>query len=194
MINRKFFFDTVRTRLFGKLNQSQVDGLTEILDEWEQGFLKVGVNRLYWQLMDDRFLAYMLATAYHETDKKMQPIEEYGKGKGHEYGQVNTITGKKYYGRGLVQLTWDYNYKKLGEVLKIDLYNNPELALQTDISIKIMFVGMTKGYFTGKRLGDYFNPSKEDWVNARKIINGLDKAKLISDYALRFYSALSYTV
>ena len=94
----------------------------------------------------------------------------------------------------MVQLTWDYNYKKLGEVLKIDLYNNPELALQTDISIKIMFVGMTKGYFTGKTLGDYFNTSKEDWVNARKIINGLDKAKLISDYALRFYSALSYTV
>ena len=35
-----------------------------------------------------------------------------------------------------------------------------------------------QGVFTGKKFGDYFNKTTEDWVNARRIINGLDKANL----------------
>jgi putative chitinase len=104
--------------------------------------------------------------------------------------------GKKYYpyyGRGLVQLTWDYNYKKLGKQLNVDLINNPDLALQLKYAIPIMFDGMQQGIFTGKKLADYFNKTKEDWVNARRIINGLDKANSIAQYAKRYYAAISYT-
>lgn len=73
MINRKFFFDQVRLYLFGgRLSQKQVDGLTAILDGWEDKYAK----------RDDRRLAYMLATTHHETDRKMWPIEQYGKAKG----------------------------------------------------------------------------------------------------------------
>lgn len=184
-INRKFFFETVRSRLFGgRLTQQQVDGMTAILDRWEEHHAKD----------DDRWLAYMLATAYHETDKKMWPIEEYGKGKGKPYGKPDPETGKVYYGRGLVQLTWKRNYERMSEILKVDLVNNPDLALDLDISVRIMFYGMINGTFTGKKLGDYFNESKEDWVQARRIINALDKANLIADHAKKFYSAISYTI
>lgn len=175
-INRKFFFDYVRLHLFGgSLKQSQVDGLTSILDYWENGF----ANK------DDRWLAYMFATAHHETDRKFQAIEEYGKGKGKKY--------PPYYGRGLVQLTWDYNYKKMGKQFDVDLLNHPEKALDLDLAVKIMFYGMTNGSFTGKKLSAYFNPNKGEWVNARKIINGLDKANLIAGYGKQFYAAISYT-
>lgn len=108
MINHKFFFDHVRTYLFfDKLAQPQVNGLNAILNEWEKNYAK----------KDDRWLAYMLATTHHETDRTMQPIEEYGKGKGKLYGKPDPITGKAYYGRGFVQLTWKSNYEKMGKVL-----------------------------------------------------------------------------
>lgn len=191
-INRKHFFDTVRVGLLkGSMNQSQVLGMDSILLNWEtEG------------LTDLRWLAYMLATTFHETAKTMQPIEEYGKGKGYRYGKKIKRSGvqyslpdKIYYGRGYVQLTWYENYETMGRLLGIDLLNNPELALQPAIASKIMFEGMTKGNsnfgdFTGKSLEHYFNDKKEDWVNARRIINGTDKADLIAGYGKKFMSAL----
>ncbi|RYZ38611.1 MAG: hypothetical protein EOP49_30890, partial [Sphingobacteriales bacterium] len=141
---------------------------------------------------DDRHLAYMFATAFHETDTTMQPIEEYGKGKGRPYGKPDPATGQTYYGRGFVQLTWKENYIRFGHLLNIDLVKHTEYALEPAISTDIMFLGMSKGLFTGKKLSDYFNPQKQDWVNARRIINGTDRAQLIAGYALKFYEAISY--
>ena len=104
MINRKFFFDHARLTLFdGSLRQSQVNGMNAILDEWDRAYAK----------KDDRWLAYMLATTHHETAMTMQPIEEYGKGNGRSYGVPDPQTGKAYYGRGFVQLTWKTNYERL---------------------------------------------------------------------------------
>jgi hypothetical protein len=49
---------------------------------------------------------------------------------------------------------------------------------------------MERGLFTGKKLSDYFNDKKTDWRNARRIINGLDKADTIARYAQNFYNCL----
>ena len=51
-------------------------------------------------------------------------------------------------------------------------------------------IGMRDGTFTGKRLADYFTAKTSDWVNARKIVNGLDRAKDIAGYGRRFHSEL----
>lgn len=179
MINREMFFDKLRQTVFhGSISQKQVDGINTILDEWE----KRSLPNVIW-------LAYILATTYHETASTMQPIEEYGKGKSRPYGKINPETGYAYYGRGYVQLTWDYNYKNMGKLLQVDLYHDPKLALVPAIAVQIMFEGMIRGLFTGKRLGDYFNEHKEDWYEARRIINGIDKADLIAKYALYFFEA-----
>ena len=42
---------------------------------------------------------------------------------------------------------------------------------------------MKAGKFTGRDLSDYFTSTKSDYYNARKIINGLDKAVIIADIA-----------
>ena len=130
-----------------------------------------------------RQAAYMLATAKHETANTFAPIEEYGKGKGLPYGQPDPVTGLVYFGRGYVQLTWARNYKSMGKALNLPLFLHPDLALRYDVAYKIMSYGMTHGTFTGVALIRYINEGKTDYLNARKIINSLDKADLIAGYA-----------
>jgi predicted chitinase len=134
-------------------------------------------------------LAYILATVKHETANTFEPIEEYGKGAGNVYGEL--IQGHKYYGRGYVQLTWQWNYKKFGDLLGVDLVENPDLALEPDIAGKILYIGMIKGLFTGKKLDDYINEDGVDYINARRIINGTDKDTLIASYATTYRTLLN---
>jgi putative chitinase len=198
MLNREFFYNYVRVSLFnGKLKQSQVNGLETILNEWEANYAQ----------KDDRWLAYMLATTHHETDRTIKPIEEYGKGKKKAYGQFLKMTRNKagkripysnttelFYGRGFVQLTWYENYAKASKKLNQDFLHDASKVMLPENATKIMFIGMMEGWFTTKKLSDYFNATKTDWYNARRIINGIDKAKLIADYAFNYYAAMSYTI
>lgn len=181
-MNKDRFYDSIRKSVFrGKLTQVQVDNINVLLAEWESR----GLSDLRW-------LAYILATVYHETGHTMQPVEEGGKGKGKKYGVPDPITKKIYYGRGYSQITWKDNYEKFSKILGIDLVNFPERALETKVATDVIFEGMIRGLFTGKKLSDYFKSNgKADWVGARRIINGTDRAELISAYALAFYSALS---
>lgn len=191
-INRAVFYNTIKPLLFhGHLNQKQVLGMESDLNFWEQCHLN-----------DIRHLAYMMATEYHETAHTMQPIEEWGKGRGHSYGQkikrsgaIYTSPNEIYYGRGKVQLTWFENYQLMGRLLGIDLLHKPELALDMDIATSIMFEGMLRGSssfgdFTGKCLEMYFNNMIEDPLHARKIINGMDKAEEIEGYYWLFKKGL----
>lgn len=187
-MNKEFFFSEVRTKLLGgKILQLQVDGLNAFLS----------ANELY--RVGNKQFAYILATVHHETDKTFQPIEEYGKGKGKLYGtnvkQDKTAyfdTKNIFYGRGYTQNTWYENYKKLTALNTHgwDFFNKPELLLQVESSIWATFTAMQIGLYTGKKLSDYINVQKCDYVNARKIINGLDKAQLIADYANEYYKIL----
>jgi hypothetical protein len=185
VFDRDEFFAAVRSSPFdGSFEQKQVDGLNAILDKWVEKGLK-----------DLRWLAYMLATTFHETAQTMQPIEEFGKGRGKRYGIPDRVTGKAYYGRGYVQLTWKANYETMGRLLNHDLVRKPELALRPDVAAEIMFEGMTtslslRGDFTGRSLEQYFNATTTDWVNARRIINGTDRAEKIAKEAEKFFDGL----
>jgi putative chitinase len=193
MIDRKKFYDYIRISLFkGSISSKQLEGIEALLNICEEN-----------KILDKRWIAYMLATMFHETAKTMQPIEEYGKGKGYDYGKKlkrnrkpYSTPDKIYYGRGFVQLTWYENYQYMGKLLRLPLLERPELLLTIEVSIKVMIEGMTKGKssfgdFTGVSLENYFTDTKTDWVNARKIINGLDKAELISEYAQEFHKSLT---
>lgn len=188
MRDRKAFFDAIRKSLFRKFTQGQVDGLNAILDAWDK---LAPAAPLEW-------VAYSLATAYHETAFTMQPIREYGRGKGRKYGAPAGPYRLVYYGRGYVQLTWDYNYTKATDELRKrgaigsgdDLLRNPELAIRPDIAAAVMIFGMIDGWFTGKRLRNYFRDGICDPVNARRIINGTDQAERIARHYVKFRAAL----
>lgn len=186
--DRAVFFDTVREGPFpGRLQQGQVNGMSAFLDAWEPT-----------PFTDRRWLAYCLGTQPIETGFAMQPIEEFGKGKGRAYGRPAGPHNLIYYGRGLVQLTWYENYLKASTAINnrnlvgrsVDLVKNPDQALEPDIAAVIMIYGMAEGWFTGKSLKDYFAGDKSDWTGARAIVNGSDRAAEIGGHAQQFYNAL----
>ncbi|HLQ52492.1 MAG TPA: hypothetical protein VK129_13395 [Terriglobales bacterium] len=148
---------------------------------------------------DVRWAAYMLATVRRECANEWVPLEEFGKGKGHAYGVPVTVTApdgttftNTYYGRGYVQLTWKLNYARMSNALGMnnDLLFHPEHALEPQTSYKIMSFGMRNGSFTGKGLHTYIHDSTCDYLNARRIINGLDQAPLIAGYANKIENIL----
>lgn len=201
IINRHFFFDYLRAGLFrGRLRASQVAGMEAILDRWEKE--EAG--------SDDRWLAYMFATVFHETAETMQPVREtlaasdaaaigildraFARGK---LGAVKTpywrpdAEGRSWLGRGFVQLTHRRNYQAMAAVTGIDLVADPGRAMDMPVALAILFEGMKRGSFTGHRLGLYFDGEKEDWSGARRIVNGTDKAALIGGYGRIFYAAIA---
>lgn len=148
--------------------------------------------------IDPRWIAYMLATALWETGFTLAPIAEYGHGRGHAYGVPAGPWHQAYYGRGDVQLTWEGNYRHATARLRaagvigpdINLERNPDFALRPDIAAAVMVLGMTEGWFTGRKLADYFSDRFDDPVHARRIINGLDRAETIAGFYREFLHAL----
>ncbi len=131
-------------------------------------------------------IQYIIATVWHETGGTFRPVREAGWLRNYDkYLRTNKNTKRyyPYYGRGFSQITWKANYQKFSDIMGIDLVNNPDLALDFDNSLFILIYGMKNGTFTGKKLFDYFNKKGSNFIGARAIINGKDKAEKIARYA-----------
>jgi hypothetical protein len=179
-IERKPFYDAFRAK-WGPLKQSQVDGINYILSNMEKDTRPAINNKTVWM----RQIAYMFATTKHEVANTYQPITEYSDQFCPKYDG-----GCTYKGRGYVQLTHRYNYKKMGDILGVDLVSNPQRALEPNIAYNVMSHGMHYGLFTGKKLGDYVLAGTTDYYNARRVVNGLDRAELIKGYAEAFQTIM----
>jgi putative chitinase len=191
------FFASFRTTIGkGYLNQGQVAGTSSILAAWDSDVPGA----------DNRFVAYSLATSWHETGFKMLPIREIGDATYFRrmYDPLSSDPkraalarsmfalpgdGVIFYGRGYCQTTWRKNYEKFSVLVWADLVADPDLMLRPDIAAKVMIKGMIQGEFTGKKLVDYFN-AKTDFLTARRIINGMDCAMQIAVYGEHFLAAL----
>ena len=163
---------------FGKLSSIQVKNIELIVEACNKHNLE------YNQA------AYVLATAWHETNRTMLPvIEAYWLS---EAWRKANLRYYPFYGRGFVQLTWDYNYKKAGVKLGLGdaLYLNPKLAQDPQYAAEILVLGSKDGWFTGKKLSDYIGKVERHYEAARRIINGVDKAKKIAEEAEVFEKAL----
>lgn len=201
MINRTIFFDDIRATLFhGHLIQDQVDKIEAILTAWEAS--------PYEELAD---LAYLLATAKHETADfkymkelggnnyfhKMYDIEGNRPNKARELGNTHPGDGAKFCGMGFVQSTGRGNARKLTALVKevfhetVDFEQTPERLMEPKYAALALIVGLERGIFTGKKLGDYLRKEPPDYFNARRCVNALDRAGEIAGYARHFYEALT---
>lgn len=195
MIELRPFFDSVRSSLFGGgMNSDQVKGIEEIIDYWVDNHPN----------SPPEFLDYLLATTFHETAFTMQPIKEYG---GPAYfhrmydingdrphvaqtlGNIHPGDGARFCGRGYVMITGRKNYIEQGRKQGADFVSYPDRVMMSRYALPILFEGCIDGDFTGKKLGDYIRHGSADFVNARRVVNGTDKAQTIANYAKKFGAA-----
>ncbi len=197
-VDRAAFAETMKAKFKAAPNATQSRGYNALFRYWETSTLN-----------DPRWLAYVLATVYHETGGRIEAVREgfcadddcsiravtrlFDRGKIKRNYALPHANGHSYFGRGLVQITHGYNYERLGKALGMgrQLYDNPSLALELDISVKITFVGMVEGLFTAKRLADYFNDRKTEWRRARQIVNALDCAGDIAAHGRKFLACVT---
>jgi putative chitinase len=190
-IDRKKFFDQIRTIIHhGAITDEQVRSYDAILDEAEAYPVPVPHS-----------LAYVFATVLGEVGYRYQPIHEIGQRSyfdkynagttiGNRLGNTQPGDGFLYRGRGFVQLTGRRNYAVMSIRLGINLTDNPDKALDTKVAAKIIITGMMEGIFTGKKLSDYINSKMVDYRNARRIINGTDKADEFAARAVKYQRAI----
>lgn len=180
-MNKIKFYDAIRPHL--NLTTQNIIGMDKVLD-----YIEAKEENL-------QQAAYILATAWWETAQTMMPVREaYWKD---EAWRKRNFRYYPYYGRGYIQLTWDYNYKKASDYFKVDFVKNPDLVMDPEYALPILVVGMNEGWFTGKKLDDYIdnideNDTEElrEYKNARRIVNGTDKAETIAKLTLVFEKGL----
>jgi len=188
------FYAAARSLFGGTLSQSQVDGLNVILEATHH--------------LPISHRAYLLATTHHETGRTMQPVRETFAKTDDEAirrleasfakGQLKWVKtpywrkdadGKSWLGRGYVQLTHKVNYEKASMLTGVDLVANPNAAMRPAVAAKILVEGSQMGMFTGKKLSDYL---PGDYVNARRIINGVESAQTVAKLAQGYEAALRH--
>ena len=200
MYNLTNFLAGYKSR-FGPLTQNLIDAITFLVNAFngDARFPKGDTSR--------RKIAYILATFKWETAHTLMPIDEHGTAAyfeahygpqtatGRSIGNTHPGDGSLYHGRGYVQVTGRGNYARAAAFTHKDLVNHPELMKDQQTSYDVCVNGMVTGIFTGKKLGDYIKDGHlPDFENARRIINGLDKAQTIADLARRFDEVLSFAM
>ena len=214
--DRKIFFDKYRAK-FGRLSQKQVDGLNELLDFLEADPHVKDLRHAAYMLATVKIETADTFKPIHEYGSKSYFIKRYGgqTKKGKELGNDTPDEGYYYAGKGYPQTTGESNYEKAEAAIRkqypevvadferrtgkrFDLTVgdqpgdelDPQNILDPAISYATMSYGMRTGMFTGKKLSDYIKGTSADYKNARRIINGTDRAAEIAEIAKGFAEIL----
>lgn len=117
------------------------------------------------------WVAALMAQIAHETAQmskstEIGPDSYFDRYEGREdLGNVRPGDGRRFRGRGWIQLTGRYNYTKAGEALGIDLENNPEMAADPDIAMDVAI-----WYFEDRVMNRISNPQNIKGIT--KAVNG----------------------
>ena len=216
-MNRTAFFASIRKNPFGgSLTQSQVTGIDAILDECDKqgvtdlrhvayilatpmietgGSFEPVTESLNYSVesLRSKFPNRISASdalkygrnAQHSANQEMIGNIIYGGEWGKKnLGNTQPGDGFRYRGRGLSQVTGRRLYEIFGYADK------PDEMAHIKASAYAMVKAMKEGIFTGVKLSDFINTTKEDWNGARKTVNGTDRSADIASHAKTFYAAL----
>jgi hypothetical protein len=195
-----------------KLNSKQKENIIFLINNFDESVL---LTRLSW-------FANILGTLRRETNDTFAPVQEgywipaskrvsalynyYTKNNPKMLSQFfpNGKYGTNYLGEGFVQLSLLSNFINFNPLVQkkfpnYDIVKNPELAMIPEVAWLIMEEGMTRDThtfrdinFTGHTVEQYLNDKILDWVNVRKVVNGLDCAHEIAKYSMAYYDALQF--
>ena len=205
-MDKSTFYATLRKRknpLFGdRISDRQIAGM--------EGIIKAFTDEVGEPDPDLRakFLAYTLATAYHETARRMSPVREtlansdeqainrlerWARQNGRTtniYWRPEPPYGHAYFGRGQVQLTWKSNYEASSEDAGVDLVADPNKMLDPEISARVMIRGLLDGRWNAHGVGLMTYLRREDLQGARRTVNITDRWIEIAGHYAHFLDAI----
>ena len=183
-MERKAFYDAVRGDI--NLTTENVVGFEKLLDYMDAHPMPLNDG------------AYGLATAFWESAQTMHPVKE-AYWLSEDWRRKN-LRYFPWYGRGLIQTTWEDNYRRIAVALGLPadtFLNDPDKLLEWKYAIPALFTGMQVGLYTGKSFDDYIDDIDEsdeedlrEFISARRIVNGTDRATQIGKLALVFEKGL----
>lgn len=113
-------------------------------------------------------IAHFLGQTCHES-AGFRTTEEFASGEAYEgrkdLGNTRAGDGPRYKGRGLLQLTGRANYREYGAALGVDLENDPALAAEPVLSLRIACE-----YWKRRKINDACD--QDDIVRVTRLING----------------------
>jgi putative chitinase len=218
-VDRQAFFNAIRKWLRA-LNQTQVEGLEAIIgamerDPWIPSGA-VGVQTCAYLLATAYHETAHTWKPVRERGGAAYFIRMYGPKtrRGRALGNDTDEEAVAYSGVGLVQTTGENNMEAVEELLRdeypeavarfeartgkrFDLTigddpddrRDPDNLLDPELSYIALAAGTRHGLY-GPPLSRYINPSRCDYVNARRSVNVLDKAEQIAGYARKIEAAL----
>lgn len=219
-LDRQAFFAAVRKAPFaGSLTQAQVDGLGSMLDmapplmaTMDLGYCFATTHHETGGAMVPRVenLTYTNASRIREVwpsrfanDAAAAPFVRNpqalaNKVYGGRLGNTLPNDGWDFRGMGLVQATGRENARRATKRLRElgyltadqDLEKTPTLMLDHDIAAAMLFVGLTEGWYTGRKLSQFFGVGQENPVAARTMVNPDSNGSAIAITYRAFVNAL----
>lgn len=211
-MDKKLFFEVAKSAVFGgkPLNQGQVNGCEILLDACQRHRMPTNdaayiLATSHWETGGTMLPVIETRTAKDKTNpsvdtaiRRLNASFKAGKLKWVKtpYWRKDA-DGKSWLGRGYPQLTHKTNYEKASKIVGVDLVANPERMLEPEIAAEVMVVSMRDGGFTGKKLRDFIDLSddsdaidRREYLKARAVVNGKDRASEIADLAIGYERAL----
>jgi hypothetical protein len=213
-LNYKDFVDAHQVEKSFNRNE-QIKGLKQLL-----AFLQNDPRLDLSKDQHIRWAAYILATTYHETWFTWNSIQEnynppspwhYFENKYGGRGDLDNDPyglgdGFRYRGRGYVQLTGKYNYDRFGKAFGMNFVDSGDTnqILGPTVAYTIMSYGMRRGLYrdyneSEKGMEYYISDGKglteeqkrQEYINARSIVNPDDKAEEIADDTMQIEDILT---
>ena len=199
--DRAYFFEqcsTMTNFVMAGPDKAARQGTTRIADN-----MRTAIARLFdtWERegdTDKRRLAFILATARRESMSTWRPVREAPQcgedetcrervigtllaaraARNHTAVPVNYAlpapNGRRYYGRGYIQLTFQSNYERADRLLGTgtELRDDPDKVMELATAEVLLVRGMLLGWFGNHEpLSSYLGDGREDWIGARKNVN-----------------------
>jgi putative chitinase len=134
-------------------------------------------------------IAHFMGQVTHEC-AGFRTTEEFASGAAYEgrkdLGNVNKGDGKRYKGRGLIQLTGRDNYRKIGAILGLPLEDNPALAAEPVNALRIACE-----YWKSRDINTAAD--RDDLLKATRLVNGgLNGLEDRSNYLRKAKTAIAH--
>jgi putative chitinase len=174
----------------GLITQSQLEAIAPFSSKSRLTKLLPFINQTLteFKINTPRRIAHFIAQTAHESDA-FNTNEEYASGADYEgradLGNTQPGDGRRFKGRGLIQVTGRANYRDCGQALGVDLISNPTRLADFDLAAR------SAGWFWNREGLNQFADRDDVLTITRRInggYNGLDDRKAYLSRAKRVFN------